>query len=405
MEKRRGLLIDIDRQALKERMRDYFNKDISWDELRAKYPRFTENATGYSAEKVRGIAQASDKYESYAITHYLSHPFDTRHAYYTAISNLWNSNRARLKEQLHNQNKFLISRPDNMAESEGVPLLLASCIGDDDCIIGHSKYIPFKDVSGRDTLAPKDRSNITELAREYLDAIGLNTNSQDDERILHYHSLAIGYSPLYLRENKDGVAIDWIRIPLPKSKEQLEASAKLGKKIAGLLDVLSPLDSALERELNSLDIIGSFKGADRAINAGWGSRSEKGRVSPGNGKYDFRPWNEAEEKALRASLARFGKDVDRGLACLGGATNVFLNGTAYWSGVPRKVWCYSIGGYQVIKKWLSYREQKVLGRELKVEEVRYVTGMARRIAMIILMHDRLDQHYRDVCKKAYKWKS
>ena len=47
----------------------------------------------------------------------------------------------------------------------------------------------------------------------------------------------------------------------------------------------------------------------------------------------------------------------------------------------------------------------MLGRELKVKEVRYVTGMVRRIALIILMHDRLDQNYRDVCKKAYKWKS
>jgi hypothetical protein len=30
--------------------------------------------------------------------------------------------------------------------------------------------------------------------------------------------------------------------------------------------------------------------------------------------------------------------------------------------VPPRVWDYTLGGYQVIKKWLNYREQSVLGR-------------------------------------------
>ena len=30
--------------------------------------------------------------------------------------------------------------------------------------------------------------------------------------------------------------------------------------------------------------------------------------------------------------------------------------------IPQSVWNFTIGGYQVIKKWLSYREQRVLGR-------------------------------------------
>ena len=29
--------------------------------------------------------------------------------------------------------------------------------------------------------------------------------------------------------------------------------------------------------------------------------------------------------------------------------------------MPANVWEYYIGGYQVIKKWLSYREQELLG--------------------------------------------
>jgi hypothetical protein len=31
-------------------------------------------------------------------------------------------------------------------------------------------------------------------------------------------------------------------------------------------------------------------------------------------------------------------------------------GLSYWRNVLARVWGYYIGGYQVIKKWLSYRE-------------------------------------------------
>jgi hypothetical protein len=35
-----------------------------------------------------------------------------------------------------------------------------------------------------------------------------------------------------------------------------------------------------------------------------------------------------------------------------------------------RVWDYTIGGYQVIKKWLSYREHKLLVRPLTTDEAR-----------------------------------
>ena len=33
------------------------------------------------------------------------------------------------------------------------------------------------------------------------------------------------------------------------------------------------------------------------------------------------------------------------------------------------MWDYTIGGYQVVKKWLSYREKPLLGRSLTPDEV------------------------------------
>ena len=89
---------------------------------------------------------------------------------------------------------------------------------------------------------------------------------------------------------------------------------------------------------------------------------------------------------------------------LGAKTHdVYLNGIAYWKNVPENVWDYTIGGYQVMKKWLSYRERVLLGRDLTMEEAEYVTEMARRIAAILLMSDALDQNYRSCKENAWAW--
>ena len=63
--------------------------------------------------------------------------------------------------------------------------------------------------------------------------------------------------------------------------------------------------------------------------------------------------------------------------------DIYLNDRAYWSNVPANVWGYKLGGYQVLKKWLSYRESKVLGRPLKPDEVGHFMNTARRISAIL----------------------
>ena len=63
--------------------------------------------------------------------------------------------------------------------------------------------------------------------------------------------------------------------------------------------------------------------------------------------------------------------------------DVYLNDRAYWRNVPTDVWGYKLGGYQVLKKWLSYRERGVLGRAMKPGEVQHFTDTARRIVAIL----------------------
>ena len=85
------------------------------------------------------------------------------------------------------------------------------------------------------------------------------------------------------------------------------------------------------------------------------------------------------------NVPRLGTTLDT----LGETTcDIHLNDRAYWRNVPAAVWRYKLGGYQVLKKWLSYRERPILGRPLRPEEVQHFTDTARRIAAILLLTGR-----------------
>ncbi len=145
---------------------------------------------------------------------------------------------------------------------------------------------------------------------------------------------------------------------------------------------------------------------DLALNGGWGSGGNGRPVMPGRGKTNERPFNAAE----RDRLAAWGDPLRTGesaaFALLGESTrDVVLNVRARWANVPDGVWTYAIGGYQVIKKWLSYREQRVLGRDLTLDEALYVTEMVRRIAAILMLGPQLDASYRAVSADPYPWPS
>ena len=60
-------------------------------------------------------------------------------------------------------------------------------------------------------------------------------------------------------------------------------------------------------------------------------------------------------------------------------------------------------GYQVIKKWLSYREHKLLGRPLTMDEAHEVMNIARRIASILLLEPSLDANYQAVKTANCPW--
>jgi len=115
---------------------------------------------------------------------------------------------------------------------------------------------------------------------------------------------------------------------------------------------------------------------------------------PGKGLY--------VERLELALFAAAGPGSEELQAVLGKTTyDVYLNEQMYWKNIPARIWTYHIGGYQVIKKWLSYRERSLLGRSLTPDEAREVTSTARRIAGIVVLEPALNANYAKTVEQVY----
>lgn len=178
----------------------------------------------------------------------------------------------------------------------------------------------------------------------------------------------------------------------------------LGTKISALLDTEVNVPGVTSGTVDQhLRVLGNVSSSDLRLTAGWGSRDSKGRVNPGRGRTERREWTETEKAALRNGFVVDGIDEARGFALLGCAVDVYLNDATFWRAVPETVWNYAIGGYLVVKKWLSYRDDDILGRPITKEEAREVTAMVRRLTAIVLLGDPLNDNYVACRDCAYDW--
>lgn len=236
----------------------------------------------------------------------------------------------------------------------------------------------------------KITANLSPAARAYLAKLGINDPDADVETaaLIWMHALAIGYAPAYLAENADGIRQDWPRIPLPASHAALLASAELGLQIAALLDtethVAGVTAGKLRSEIKVIAVLSST--SNLSLTAGWGHAGQGGVTMPGKGKL--------VERVL---------DISADSPWSAGVVDIYLNDSACWEWIPKAVWDYTIGGYQVLKKWLSYREHALLGRALTADEAREFTHNARRIAALLLLQPELDANYQAVKAATIAW--
>jgi hypothetical protein len=428
MEKRGGALIDIERDRLASRMRAYFDPSLDWEQFRALGHRLTDDQARFDARLARKKAQSTERFDAERIVRYALRPFDVRWCYYTGVRPVWNEPRPSLWAQCWPGNKFFMTRPAGVASPEGIPVCFTRLLGDNDFLRGHAYYIPIQlrdgarlrkrdhatlfDVLEGEPLEDAPVANLSKAARDYGSALGIGDPDANAEaaELIWMHCLAIGHTPAYLAENADGIREGWPRIPLPATKRLLIASAALGRRVAALLDTEMPVKGVssppIRSELKGIAVV-ARRGPgilDLSVTAGWGHSGKEGAVMPGKGQHVERDYTPAETAALRQGAKALGLSEEQALAHLGASTrDIALNCDVYWRNVPERVWDYTIGGYPVLKKWLSYREGSLLGRPLTADEAREVSSMARRIAAILLLGFALDANYLEVRRSTYAW--
>ena len=404
-EMRFGSLISLSEDQLKQSMAFYLDGTRTWAEVVAAGSGPIKDAGRFDAQQGRESLLKKEKFVSENIRRYSLYPFDNRWAYWSSARPLWNEPRPALVAQAFAGNRFLVTRMSAERPNEGIPATVTTALPDYHLLRPNVVAIPFMIEHFGSGLFPTGKeTNLSAPARSYLSSIGAKKTDTDQAvaELLWFHVLAICYSSQYLAEHRDGILGDWPRIPLPSNIAALEFSAKLGARLVALLDSDIPVPGVttgkIDAVLAGLGMLARLDGkplkpTDLALSAGWGHRTTTGVVMPGSGRVKEREYS-ADEMSILGLKA---------IELLGLPLDVSLNGSVTWLTVPRNVWEYRIGGYQVIKKWLSYREESVLGRPLTKDDAREVSSMVRRIAAIILMTDDLNSNYVSSRDSCYSW--
>ena len=373
--KRDRFLVDIDLSRLRTRLAQYFDPALSHEEITRRHPAVMQSTARYDAHAVRDELLARGGPVESGVVRYAYRPFDNRWLYWEAETRLLGEKSPRYPSQVFKGNIWIEARK----KEPGVDFCrgtlarhLADNFGN-----GFSNFFPAW-LHGDDVaLGTPDgrRPNLSPAATRYLSALGLGVED------LFHHVLAVLHDPAYRVANAGALRMEWPRIPLPAwpdgdrdgAAAELAASAARGRELAALLDPDTPVPGVtaapLRPDLAAIAVPATsdgrnMAGDDFALTAGWGHFGAGDAVMPGQGRL-----------AERAAPPGAG---------LGATTfDIHLNDRAYWRNVPAAVWQYKLGGYQVLKKWLSYRDRDILGRPLSVEEVQHFRDTARRIAAIV----------------------
>ena len=356
-----------------------------------------KNTARFDARSVRETLLSRDGPNEDGFIRFAYRPFDNRWLYWEGETKLLDEKRADYRPHVFEGNVWIEAREREAKEdfSRGTLVRhLADNFGN-----GLSSYFPAwlrDDGIGSDGDSTR-RANLSATAQSYLDRLGLNVKD------LFHHVLTVLHDPVYREANAGALRMEWPRIPLPGwpdgvadgGADALAESAARGRELAALLDPDTPVpgvtEAPLRPEIAAVAVPATtdgrnMTGDDFAVTAGWGHYGQGDAVMPGQGRVVEQAYTQDEHAAMGDALPALGETT----------FDIHLNDHAFWRNVPAAVWRYKLGGYQVLKKWLSYRERNILARPLKPEEVQHFTDTARRIATILIPVPRMNRGFGDM---------
>ena len=381
-------LVDINLDHLKARVDDYFDDALSHEEIGRRYPAAMRNTTSVrlAARAVRDERLARGKPDEDAFLRCAYRPFDTRWLYWEADSGLLARPRPDYRPHVFAGNLWLSAAQHLRKGSAEPQAYFTEHIGQLHLIERSASLFPAWLLGDgvEDAGDSARRANLSGIAQRYIDRLGASVEE------LFHHALATLHDSAYREANAGALRMGWPRIPLPGwpdggtegAAEALAESATRGRELARLLDSDTPVpgvtQGALRPETAAIAVPATIdnrnmSGNDFTVTAGWGHFGAADAVMPGQGRVVERAYTPNERVALGDALSTLGETT----------FDIYLNPRAFWRNVPAAIWIYKLGGYQVLKKWLSYRERSILEHPLLPEEVQHFTDTARRIGAIL----------------------
>ena len=335
--------IAYEKTDIEHRVKDMFDKSVTDQNLREKY-NIRDNQDWHLSEARTSLRAAENPTQSVIPCSY--RPFDKRWCFF-GYEFMDRPRRELIRHVAWRENICLLS-----PRQIGTSVWLHGFIADsppNDCLVsnrsreanyvfplylypppegrGKSKSGLFEDA---DPFQGKERiENLSPKFRAFIDAKYKHPYSP--EEILGY-VYAVLHSPTYRETYLDFLKIDFPRIPFVNQRSTFEALAALGWEL-----VQAHLLKSIPQELNVAVTKGDFK-------------VEKPTYDP-------------QHERLR------------------------INKTQYFSPVPRDVWAFHIGGYQVLDKHLKSRT----GRTLSLDEIENVQNVVNVLRFTIDQMKRIDE--------------
>ena len=309
---RDSFLVDTDLPRLKARIEDYFNADLSHEEVARRHPIAMKTAPRFDPVSVRETLLARGGPAESSFVRYAYRPFDTRWLYWEADTKLLDERRADYRPHVFEGNMWLSSsRRIRKGEAEPQAAFTHS-VASYHSIERVSNWFPAwlrQDSVGTDGGGTRLVPNLTPAAKGYLDRHGMAVED------LFYFVLAILHDPTYRETNGGALRMDWPRIPLPgwpdrerqDAATRIAATAARGRELAGLLDPDTSVSGTTEGDLRpeaaaiAVPTKGDghqMAGDDFALTAGWGHFGAGEAVMPGQGHLVERPYSSKEREAL-----------------------------------------------------------------------------------------------------------
>jgi predicted helicase len=346
---------DLDNNELRNRITEFRSSNVSDDELKERF-----NLGSWDISKARKKLREDDNWENKFVD-CLWRPFDIRHLYYN--KDLIDRPRSQITDPMLRPN-FAILAMRQIALHEGCSHFLVSDTPTIDRVFYSNKgaasvfpvylYANKSDDSNlqKQLIEPlawavSETGRVPNLSREFVsqlenrlnlkfisDGSGNLTSTFGPEDVFNY-IYAIFHSLTYRQRYAEFLKIDFPRVPLTSNLELFRKLCILGEELVALHLLESPQVTQL---LTRYPVAG-----DNFVEKGFPKFVVYDEGQPGY---------------------------------------VFINKTQYFEGVPKEVWEFHVGGYQVCHKWLKDRRGKQLSFDDLMHYQKVVVALAETMRLM-----------------------